>query len=300
LKTKHFLLIAAILQVVWGFVPSASQLILNEIPVELYIAIRWTISGLIFAVYLIANKQWRALSLKDWLRVSCLGIMGYGVASFGTLYSLKIGGVTNFALMGALSPVITSVLSIWILRERPQKLFYFALPLAVMGLALLVVGKYQISSMSVAATSALLILGAYILDAFVFVFSKKFKERMSTAQYLAVTQIATAVFMWILQLTSFHQFDQLPHLSLTGASAAIFVSVVACVLCYAVLYWLLDHVDGHRLALFDGFHTLSATFFGYFLFQETLGPLMIVGGVLILISLVAGNLPSKATQETPE
>jgi len=259
-----------------------------------------TISGGIFVAYLVVTTKWRKISLRDGLSVSCLGILGYGIASFGTLYGLKVGGVTNFALTGALGPVITAIISIWILKERPQRLFLFALPIAVLGLILLVVGKYQISSFAVAGTSAAFIIGAYILEALVFVFSKRFKERMNVAQYLAVAQISTAFFMWILQITVFHQTSQIAHLSLKGVAAAIFVSVIACVLCYAVLYWLLDYVDGHRLALFDGFHTLSAVLFGYFLFNEALRPLMIAGGILILIGLVAGNLPRNMEQEAPE
>ena len=50
LSIQSYLIIAAILQIVWGFVPSASKFVIDEIPVELYIAIRWSISGLIFAL----------------------------------------------------------------------------------------------------------------------------------------------------------------------------------------------------------------------------------------------------------
>ena len=288
-----YLIIAAILQIVWGFVPSASKFVIDEIPVELYIAIRWSISGLIFALYLIVSKTWKKVSLKDVAAVSCLGVLGYGLASLGTLYGLKVGGVTNFALMGALSPAITSVVAILVLKERPSRLFYIALPVSILGLSLLVIGKFQISSLSIASLSAALIVAAYFLEALVFVFSKKFKSSMSAAQYLAIAQIATALLMWILQLTSFHQLESVHNLTMTGISAMIFVSVVACVLCYAVLYWLLNHIDGHRLALFDGFHTLSATIFGILLFNEKTGPLMLIGGILILFGLIAGNLPER-------
>jgi drug/metabolite transporter (DMT)-like permease len=136
-----------------------------------------------------------------------------------------------------------------------------------------------------------LILMAAVLEALVFVFSKKFKRRVDALQYIAIAQIATAVFMWFLQGISFHQIDQLSRLSPKGIAAAMFVSIVACVLCYAILYWLLNYIDGHRLALFDGFHTISATAFGYFMFQEPFRPLMVFGGGLILAGLVIGNLP---------
>jgi drug/metabolite transporter (DMT)-like permease len=288
---KYFI-IAAFLQIIWGFVPSASKFVIDEIPVEIYIAMRWTISGGIFAAYLFFTKQWKPLSLRNWITVSVLGICGYGLASFGTLYGLKIGGVANYTLMAALSPVITSLVSIVLLKERPHKLFLFALPLAVLGLVLLVVGKYEISSLSVAGTAAALVIGAYILEALVFVFSKKLKSSMNASQYLAVGQLATAGFMWALQLSVFDQFATVANLSLKGLGAAVFVSLVACVLCYTILYWLLGYMDGHKLALFEGFHPLSATLFAYFLFHEPLRPMMVVGGLLIMVGLITGNLPA--------
>jgi drug/metabolite transporter (DMT)-like permease len=129
------------------------------------------------------------------------------------------------------------------------------------------------------------------LEALVFAFSKKFEAKMSAAQYLAIAQIAAAVVMWFCQGIYLRQTSQLDHLTIKGIAATGFVSIVACVLCYAVIYWLLNHIDGHRRALFDGFHTLSATFFGYILFEEPIRALMFVGGMLILAGLVTGNLP---------
>jgi drug/metabolite transporter (DMT)-like permease len=291
-----FLVIAAVLQLAWGLVPSASKFVINEIPVELYIAIRWTISGTIFCLYLLVTRQWKKISLKTMFKVSLLGIVGYGFASFGTLYGLKIGGVTNLALVGALSPMITSLVAIWILKERPSKLFLIALPMGILGLILLVLAKYQISTFAIAGLSCLCIVIAGFLEALAFVFSKKFKEQMNVAQYLAITQISVALFMWISQFLFFHQAQEVTHLTPRGISSALFVSVFACVICYAVLYWLLQHVDGHRIALFEGLHTVSATIFGCLLFQEELKPIMIVGGIFVLASVVIGNLPKNDRQ----
>lgn len=250
-----YLVIAAILQIVWGLVPSASKFVIDEIPVELYIALRWSISGSIFCIILLSIRAWKSVPLKDCLAVSGLGILGYGVASLGTLYGLKIGGVTNFALMGAFGPLVTSLIAVLALKERPHLYFYPALVAAVGGVSLLVVGKYQVSSWSIAGA-----------------------------------------LMWTLQITTFKQTAMLAHLTPTGASAAVFVSVVACVLCYWILYWLLNHIDGHRLALFDGFHTISATLFGYFIFKEAVSPIIVLGGMLMLCGMIVGNLPRQKTK----
>lgn len=293
-KTARLLVIAGLLQVVWGLVPGASKFVVDEIPVELYIALRWSISGAIFAGYLALTGRWQRVGRLDFARVAGLGILGYGLASFGTLYGLKIGGVTNFALMSSLGPLITSGISILVLGERPGRLFYFALPMSVLGLAFLSFGKYQMSSFEVVGASAALILGASVLEALVFVYSKKTRGAMSSVQYLAIAQASAALFMWMLQLAFFQQADRLRSMTGTGLAAAVFVSVVACVLCYGVLYWLLRHIDGHRLALFDGFHTLSATFFGVLIFHEPLRPLMVLGGFFMLSGLVIGHWPSEA------
>lgn len=288
---RTLLVIAALLQIVWGLVPTASKLVLDEIPVELYIALRWSISGLIFAGYLTVFKKWQKISWQDGIAISLLGLLGYGLASFGTLYGLKVGGVVNFALITAIGPITTSVIAVVFLRERPQKLFYLALATSFIGLLLLAMGKYEVSSWSVAGLSMGLVVSACILEALMFVFSKKFKSRVSSAQYLAIAQLSSAALMWLLQGSVFHQTSSLSQLSLQGVGAALFVSIVACVLCYLVLYWLLNYIDGHRLALFEGFHAVSGTLFGFLLFNEPLRPLMLFGGILIFAGLVLGNFP---------
>jgi drug/metabolite transporter (DMT)-like permease len=301
-KTLHrYFIIAALLQIVWGFVPAASKYVIDEIPIELYITIRWTLSGAIILGYLFLSRAWQALALKDALAVSCFGIMGYGIGSFGTLYGLQLGGVVNFALLGALSPVVTSLVAIIFLHERPRRLFWLALAVVVVGLALLVIGKQRVSAWSVAGWSALLVLGAFVLEGLVFVYSKRFKSRVNLAQYLAISQLSAAGFMWVLQGAVFHQYPALSsNLTIRGFSAILFVSIVACVLCYAVLYWLLNHIEGHRLALFDGLHTLSATAFGVVLFAEPTPPLMLLGGGLMLAGVVMGSVAPPTPRKSVE
>jgi len=288
-QIRMLLIIAAVLQIVWGLVPSASQVVIDQIPVELYIALRWTISGFIFLGLIFTGTGGFGLWRREALWVAGLGILGYAMASFGTLYGLKIGGVTNLALMGALNPIVTSAVAIAVLREKPRRSFYVALPLCVLGLILLVTGKHRISSWQIALSSSALIIGAAALEAVVFVFSRKFKAHFSSVQYLAISQLSAAAFMWILQGAAFRQTAALSVFSPRGWAAAIFVSVVACVLCYLILYWLLNFIEGHRLALFDGLHTISAALFGFVFFHEALNGLMIFGGFLLLAGLFLGN-----------
>jgi len=289
-----FLLVAALLQIVWGVVPTASKIVIDECPVELYIALRWTISSLIIWAIVFTTKSRFKVLKRDTLSVAGLGVLGYGIGSLGTLYGLKIGGVANFGLMAAVSPIIVTLASILFLKEKPRKLFYVALPLSIFAISLLIMGKYQVAGWKVASSAAALVIAAYIVEAIVFVCSKRFRSSFTTFQYMAISQSSAALLMWILQLFVFHQGHHIFALSSKAWLAALFVSVVACVLCYAILYWLLNHIDGHRLALFDGLHTVSAATFGYLIFNETISPGMIAGGVLLLLSITIGNWSSSA------
>ena len=292
---KILMTIAAILQIIWGIVPSASKLVLSEIPVELFITLRWTVSGLIFCAMVFFSSKWPPLLKKDTAGVAILGILGYGIASFGTLYGLKIGGVTNFTLMGSVSPIVTSLAAIVLLNEKPRRLFYLALSMCVFGLTFLMAGKHQISSWHITLSSSGLILAAAFLESIVLIFSKRLKTHFSSIEYLAISQVSAAIFMWAMQLLCLHQLSEIHNLSLKGWCAFLFVSLVACVLCYLILYWLLNFIEGHRLALFDSLHTLSGTLVGIIVFQEQIHPFMVIGALLIVSGLFIGNLKKSTT-----
>ncbi len=291
--SAHILWLAALLQLVWGIVPSASNIVITQIPVELYISLRWTISGGIFLIALLFTEGWKSACNKTSPVVACLGILGYGVGSLGTLYGLKLGGVVNFALVSSISPLLTSLVSVVFLGETPNKKFLLALTISILGSLLIVVGKHEISSWRIAGLSLGLIVGAYLLEAIVFVFSKKLSHSHSRIAYLATAQVSAAIAMWLAQFFFWHQGSELANLNTTGWAAAAFVSLVACVLCYYVLHWLILHVPGHKLSLFEGLHGISATLFGILLFNETLHPMMIVGGVCVLIGLFMGCKKTK-------
>ncbi len=89
---SRYFVLAAFLQIVWGLVPSASKIVIEEIPVELYIALRWTISSLVIAAILLIRTRSLVPMRRDAAIAGGLGILGYALSSFGTLYVLGPDG----------------------------------------------------------------------------------------------------------------------------------------------------------------------------------------------------------------
>lgn len=259
---------------------------LQYLPVEGFSAIRYTVSGLIFLTYSLIAHRRLSIGAKDLPKLAIIGILAYAIDSLGTLYGLQIGGVLNFALASSMNAVIPAALAILILREKATGWFALAATLSVGGGLILFLGKYNVSGFQISATSLLLTWGAYVFEALGFVFSKKFKERMPLTEYIGILQIFAALFMWVTAIG----FNKLPSglmtMPLEGWLSLVFVCLFSCCLCYFVLYWLLTHIEGHRLAFFDCFHTITAAVFATFLFGEPFNSKMWLGGFLLLLAVI--------------
>jgi drug/metabolite transporter (DMT)-like permease len=295
---KYFAIAAAI-QLVWGFTPSASRLILDHLPVEGYAAIRYTVSGLIFIAYTLWRHKRLRVAARDMPAMLLLGILTYAVNSLGTLYGLQVGGVLNFALASSFNAIITAAIAALVLRETLTRRFAAAAALSVVGGVCLFFGKFEVSTFDVAATSLLLVWGAYVCEALGFAYSKNYRERMPLSEYIGVLQLAGAAAMWVYAGAT----DRMPTavFSMPGSAwaALVFVCLVACSLCYFVMYWLLNHMEGHKLAFFDCFHTLAAAAFGAWLFSEPFNTKMLVGGGLMLgaVLIITGTKLAKGESQ---
>ena len=289
---KYFV-IAILLQVVWGFTPSASKIILESLPVELYIALRFTISAVVFLLFSLVKYGPVRLPKGTLYKLAPVGIMTYAFSSLGALYGLKLGGVLNFSLASSMNAVVTSAVALVLLKEKAHPYFKLAALLSVVGAVILFVGKSGTSNFQIAAGSLFLIWFSYGFEAVGFAFSKRTKDQMPLTVYMALVQLAGSLFMWgMVAVGTQGGFAKLLAMPQMGWLALAYVSLIACCACYFVLYWLLNHIEGHRLAFFDCFHTGMSALLGVVLFHDAVNNLMIGGGILLVASTSLIALPA--------
>lgn len=160
-------LVATVIQIIWATIPSASKIVLDVVDVETYIALRWTISSVLFGIVASLRQELVRPKLSDVAQVSALGIGGYAVASLGTLYGLKLGSVAYFSIVSLVGPMLNSAMAIVILREALTKQTIIATLLALCGVALAAVAKSNEGAGTNAYLSAALIVGACFLEGLV-------------------------------------------------------------------------------------------------------------------------------------
>jgi len=281
---NRYVWIAIAAQLMASTIPSASKVIVSNFAVEPYIALRWSISAFAFGCVLILTKARCSWEPRLIATVSALGLGGYVLASLGTLYAVKIAGVSFFALLTLLSPLIVVALSPVVLKERISRATWLALAIAVGGLTLIVGGKVEVSSMRSAAVAAVLVVAAYTSESLTFLYSKPFQSRLPLVQYLFVAQTAAAGSMW---LASFAMYPGERLIPPNGGiwAAIIYVALVSCVGIYFVWYWLLKHLQGQQLGVLQYLHGIAAALLGVALFGEALSWQMIAGSLLLLLGI---------------
>lgn len=285
---SKYVWLAVLTQLVASTIPSASKLVLDSFAVEPYIALRWSISAIVFgAVLIISNVRcvWEPGLIA---KVSALGLGGYVFASLGTLYTVKIGGVSFFALLTLLSPLIVVALSAMVLRERINRKTWIALCIAAIGLSLMVKGKIEVLSVRSAIAASVLVIAAYTSDGLTFLYSKPFQAKLPLVQYLFAAQAAAAVSMWLVSFAMYPREQLIPP-DFRVWAAIIYVALVSCVGIYFVWYWLLKHLQGQQLGVLQYFHGVAAALWGVLIFNEELSRAMIAGSLLLLVSILIAS-----------
>lgn len=289
---NRYVWLAILTQLVASTIPSASKLVLNSFAVEPYIALRWSLSAITFGILLTISKVRCVWEPRLLAKVSALGLGGYVFASLGTLYAVKIGGVSFFGLLTLLSPLSVVALSTIVLKERISTNTWIALGIALIGLTLMVQGKIEVSSMLSAIAAAVLVIAAYTSDSLTFLYSKPFQAKLPLLQYLFAGQAAAAVSMWLVSFAMYPREQLIPP-NLEVWSAIVYVALVSCVGIYFVWYWLLKHLQGQQLGVLQYLHGVAAALWGVLILDEELTRAMIAGSLLLLLSILIASKRTK-------
>lgn len=116
-----------------------SKFAIAEFPPVTFIGLRFLIAGLIFLPF--AYHGMRVLNLTQ---LCCAGVVGLFFASNLITWIMALNQSNNLgegAFMMSLSMLIAPIIAWVLFRDRPNTLFWFALPIAVLGLYFLVAGQ---------------------------------------------------------------------------------------------------------------------------------------------------------------
>jgi drug/metabolite transporter (DMT)-like permease len=216
-------------------------------------------------------------------------VLGY--ALFSTLYfeALKGMSASLTVLLLYTNPVIVMIGS-WILfKERVKRGQVIALLMVCIGLVALLSGNVTIvkrSAIALALASAIMYAG-YILV------SGKLVSSLNPLTAGLYIMTAAAVALNIRAPTALWQVDQLSFAAWTAVIALALISTVGPMVLFLMG---LEKISGTEASMLSTVEPVTATIVAALVLGDTLSPLQVLGGGLVLAALVVSSLSRRSSR----
>ncbi len=237
--------------------------------------LRFSLSAVLMAVLLVTRRESlpRGLAL---IQLVGMGAIGYVGQAFSYFTALKYASAGLVALLLYLYPLFVAVLSALLLHKRITRAKRLALGLALTGTALTVGPEGGQLLGILLAISAAVIYSVYII-----VGSQVMKQ-------VSAVQSSTVIFAAAGAMSGFLMAARGPHLPATGAGWAVIGSIVLIATVLPVVTFLagLERIGPTNAAMLSTLEPVVTVLLAALLLGETLKPITLLGGGLILVAVV--------------
>ena len=239
------------------------------------LSLRFSLAALVLTA-LIATRRERLPRRLTLLRLIGMGAIGYVGQAFSYLTALKYASPGLVALLLYLHPAFVVILSALWLREPIQRTKVLALGLALTGLALTVGPEggqapgIVLAILAAAIYSVYIIIGAQVM------------------QQVSAIQSATVIFAAAGAMSSALMFAHGPQLPATGAGWAAIGAMVLLATVLPVVAFLagLERIGATNAAMLSTLEPVVTVLLAATLLGETLKPITLAGGGLILVAVL--------------
>jgi drug/metabolite transporter (DMT)-like permease len=259
-----------------------------------------SVSGLVASFYrlwLAIPVLWLVVALvpgvrrgldRDWLRASAVGGVLFGVHQLLFFSSLKLTSVANVSIIGALQPALVLLLAGPLFGERASGSAIAWSGVALAGTVVVVIGSHGAPGWSPLG-DALAVANLFAFTTY-FLFSKRARARVGTAQYvIGMTTVAGVVILLVCLVS--RQDLASPH---RGDWATLFgLAMVSGTLGHLLTNWAHPHASAFVISiLLLGVPVLASGGAAFFL-GETLGAAQLAGGAIVLVAIAVVVLSSR-------
>jgi drug/metabolite transporter (DMT)-like permease len=245
-------------------------------------------------------RQWnkatlKKLSRKDWFHLTIFAILSAAIAPALSFQALALTNVNNLVLIGRLQPPLTLALSVWLLKEQVNSWEIVGAVTAFLGVTLTIIlqapgqGMINMGGFHLGVGEILAVLGS-VVSAISTIITKKHLSTIPLGIYSVFrTTLGTIIFFFIaLILYGSHHFMDVfsPFL---WQWMLVYATVIVVL---GQLFW----TKGLRAStvsvasLVGSFSPLVAIIAAYLVLGETPTMAQYVGGSLVLVGIVLGQV----------
>ena len=271
-----FLLLLAMLSV------STSPIIaryLENVPAVAISFWRMAFGAIILWIISLVRKQ-IPLNNENFKRTLIAGIfLGIHFALF--FGAIKLTTIANATFLGTLAPVSTFFIEKYILKRNHGFTLVWGLGLAILGTIIIVSNKFDFSSSFTIGN--LLAVACSVCLGLAFMISENVRKKVGTISYARALFSTAAVTLFIISLimkTNLLGFSYLEYIGL------LMLGIIPTILGHGSMYYAIRYISPTIVASTPMGEPILASILAWFLFQEIVGYVTLIGGSITFIGLI--------------
>jgi drug/metabolite transporter (DMT)-like permease len=301
-SSKLFTYVEALFAViVWGASFIATKIALQDISPITIVWLRFLMGLLILGLTVVLQKQFALPARKEWTYFALLGFLGITFHQWLQSNGLQTSEAGTTAWIVATTPVFMALLGWFLLKEKLGWTKISGILLAFIGV-LVVVSKGNFASISIGTFGApgdVLILVSAVNWA---VFSA-LSRRGLKSHHPSLMMFHVMSFGWLftsgLFLTT-NGFAEINDLTINGWMAVAFLGIFCSGLAYIAWYDALKVLTTAQTGVFLYIEPLVAVVVAFFILDEDITLVSLLGGAIIIFGVWLVNRPSHFVQVAEE
>jgi drug/metabolite transporter (DMT)-like permease len=260
---------------------------MDAIPALAFMSLRFALAALAMGALMLWFEGWKPLSRATFLRLTALGIMGNTLYQICFMVGMSRTTAANSALLGAVSPVLVTVLAGVLRLDKMTRSIFMALALAVPGMVLVVSSRGPDMSADTRVGDLLILAGSSCWAIYT-VGLRTLSSELTPLRVTGMTMLTGAPGAVLAGLPTVLRLE--PSSIPPGAWAGIIYSaLIPLVLGYFIWNRSVQQVGSSRTALYITGMPVVAALTAWAVRGERPTPIQALGSVLILTGVLVSR-----------
>ena len=287
MKSSRAFAIASLLLVmsIWGSAFTVTKAAIAEVPPVWIALLRFVLAALVLLPFALLRRRVNAPRLRpgEWAAITGMGLCGFSLYQAGSNLALAYTSAALASIIQSIIPVITVILAMLVLRERPSGRRIGGIALSLLGVALVVLVAAPSDNASDPLFGGLLMLAVMVLWAVYTILAK----RVAAVDQLTVTAYSTAIgALGLVPLALIESGGALPPaISAAGWLSIAYLGLISSATANLLYNRSLTHLDASQAATFINLVPIVGVAVAVLFLGEPLLGWQIAGGALTLVGV---------------
>jgi len=281
----------------WGVSASSNKIALREVPPATLALIRFTIASFILGILNLCMNKEVKVSKKDQLPMVLGGIIGVTFYFIFENYGLTLISAANATILLAAIPIVTLLVESIYYKKGTSMQMWIGSALSMAGVLLVLGNSFNVNGSYQVIIGCLLMIGAALCWVFYSMINKHFEGRYPTV-YLTFFQnawgAACLIPFALLERGSWGHISPLSWINI------LYLALICSALGFFLYLYGLRHLSPSQANVYINLMPFVGVLSAYLILKESLYPLQIIGGIIIICGIIVVNYQPKMSPVMPE